>query len=640
MPNGTRNLRATREFASRSQARSGWTCAQGNHTSALRRPAPPVKQQAPFDHRAAFRGSLCSPRNHRGEYRAAVALYEQLRVLVDTHGPAILDQAEGFRAALDDFLTEDEATAGELNLLVDAVRLGSVRRLVELLDQGATPEAALADAGAQLARDRDTEPKRAQWALSVLGFAIRRLDATIPTVTVEEAPSPPADEVPPQDTFAATLPVEPDRPAVEATRKVADPAPAAVNDSSGVPTSSATGRRLLRIGAPLAALLVVGGVVAALVLPGDDDGDNGGDDRAGTPSVSEPADEPIGGSDDCPAPATPPVDPQADAAATCLAGQFDQWADASVMALGQQVNLDNDEWTGPLTQLAPGDVPIVGFDFQELASAGAAGKDRVPDLIQLAEQGHVLIGSWHADNPWTGQPYFDLTDREKFDELIAPEGGSPAFDTFWEDWDEVIAAVQRFSDAGVPIILRPLHEANGEWFWWAHHDPEVFKELWTQLRTRVEDAGLHNVLWHFAAAPVTYDGVMDPLELLPEVDFAGIDTYDCEQPGTRAERLECGGGKNYEADQVDLTSYAELAGAAPRMSLSEVGPQFSFDGSWDPSIVTTSVIEQGFQPVYAMFWFDDQRSGRPPMSKQLASLQGGPELLASCSGALCYVGDS
>jgi hypothetical protein len=76
------------------------------------------------------------------------------------------------------------------------------------------------------------------------------------------------------------------------------------------------------------------------------------------------------------------------------------------------------------------------------------------------------------------------------------------------------------------------------------------------------------------------------------------------------------------------------------MSLSEVGPQFSFDGSWDPSIVTTSVIEQGFQPVYAMFWFDDQRSGRPPMSKQLASLQGGPELLASCSEALCYVGDS
>lgn len=566
-----------------------------------------------------------------------MALYEQLRILVDTHGPAILDQAEGFRAALDDFLTEDEATAGELNLLVDAVRLGAVRRLVELLDQGAIPEAALADAGAQLARDRDTDPKRAQWALSVLGFAIRRLDATIPTIQAEVAPPPPADEVPPEAAFAATLPVEPDRPAAEETRKVADPAPAAASPPPDRPKSG----RLLKIGAPLAALLVAGAVVAALVLPGDDDGGNdGGNDPAGAPSDSAPVDEPTGGSDDCAAPLTPPVDDEADEAATCLLGQFDEWADAAVMALGQQVNLNNDEWTRPLTELAPGDVPIVGFDFQELGVAAAAGQDRVPDLIQLAEQGHVLIASWHADNPWTGGSFDDLTDADKIDELIDPDGASPAYAAFWAHWDEVIASIQRFSEAGVPIVLRPLHEANGQWFWWAHHDPSVFKELWTQMRTRVEDAGLHNVLWHFAAAPVTYDGIMDPLELLPEVDFAGLDTYDCEQPGTRAERLECGGPNDYSDDLVDLTSYAELEGAVSRMSLSEVGPQFSFDGSWDPSIVTTTLVDQGFQPVYAMFWFDDQRSGRPPMFKQLASLQGGPELLASCSGALCYVGAS
>ena len=110
----------------------------------------------------------------------------------------------------------------------------------------------------------------------------------------------------------------------------------------------------------------------------------------------------------------------------------------------------------------------------------------------------------------------------------------------------------------MPIILRPLHEANGQWFWWAHQDPAVFKELWTQLRTRLEDAGMHNVLWHFAAAPRTYNEIQDPLALLPEVDFAGLDTYDCEQPGTRAEELECGGGKDYAEDLVDFTSYSDL----------------------------------------------------------------------------------
>ena len=320
-----------------------------------------------------------------------------------------------------------------------------------------------------------------------------------------------------------------------------------------------------------------------------------------------------------------------------MAGQFDQWADGGVMAVGQQVNLDDDAWTEPLNALAPNDVRVIGFDLKELATAAALGKDRVPDLITLAEQGHVLVATWHADNPFSGQPSWDMTDTDKVAELTDPAGAGLAYERFWSDWDEIIATVGRLRDAGVPIILRPLHEANGQWYWWAHQDPAVFKELWTQMRTRVEDAGMHNVLWHFAAAPRTYNEIQDPLALLPEVDFAGLDTYDCEQPGTRAEELECGGGRDYSEDMVDFTSYADLQGAVPRMSLSEVGPQFSFDGSWDPSTVTTSAVENGFRPVYAMFWFDDQREGRPPMAKQLASLQGGKEWLSTCTQALCDV---
>ena len=52
-------------------------------------------------------------------------LHEQLRELVAHQGPSVAESAEGFRAALDDYLGEDEATTGQLNLLVDAVRLGA-----------------------------------------------------------------------------------------------------------------------------------------------------------------------------------------------------------------------------------------------------------------------------------------------------------------------------------------------------------------------------------------------------------------------------------------------------------------------------------------------------------------------------------
>jgi hypothetical protein len=393
----------------------------------------------------------------------------------------------------------------------------------------------------------------------------------------------------------------------------------------------------------VALVVVVAGVVAAVVWPdGDDDGGLRTGGRASETSGEDGAAD--GGdaasSDECPTPTSPPVDEQADQAATCLAGLFDQLTEDRLMAVGQEVNLDNDDWMQPLTSLAPDQAGLVGFDFEELANAAVAGKDRVPDLITLAEQGHVLTATWHADNPWTGEYSDDLTNQDRVAELLDPDDPSdPAYTKFWGDWDDAIDAIGRLRDAGMPIIVRPLHEANGGWFWWGQLDPALYKELWAEMRARVEAAGLHNVLWHFAAAPRTWEGIQDPLELLPtgEVDFAGIDTYDCEQPGTRAEKQECGGPADYSADEVELASYEELQQQAPRMSISEVGPQFSFDGSWDPSIVTTSVVDRGFTPAYAMFWFDDQRAGRPPMSKQLSSLQGGKEWLASCPEALCDV---
>ena len=261
----------------------------------------------------------------------------------------------------------------------------------------------------------------------------------------------------------------------------------------------------------------------------------------------------------------------------------------------------------------------------------------MPDLITLAEQGHVLIASWHADNPLTGQPSWDMTDRDKVTELTDPDGGSPAYDDFWGDWDEVIATVGQASRRGRadhpppaargerPVVLVGAPGPGGLQ---GAVDPAAHPGRGRRDAQRA--LALRRCPGHLRRS-------QDPLELLPEVDFAGIDTYDCEQPGTRAERLECGGGNDYADDLVDLTSYAELEGGGaadeplrgrPAVQLRRVlGPEHRHDDAH----------RERLPPVYAMFWFDDQREGRPPMAKQLASLQGGTEWLASCPEALCDV---
>lgn len=109
-----------------------------------------------------------------------MALHESLRDLVSMRGPGVVDEAEELRGALDDFLAEDEATVGELNLLVDAVRLGALRRVLDVLEHGAHPPAAIQEAGAALARDRGTDdPTRSCWAIAALCFALSKTDESL-----------------------------------------------------------------------------------------------------------------------------------------------------------------------------------------------------------------------------------------------------------------------------------------------------------------------------------------------------------------------------------------------------------------------------------------------------------------------------
>ena len=106
-----------------------------------------------------------------------MALHHSLRDLVSVRGPGVVEEAEEFRGVLDDFLAEDEATLGELNLLVDAVRLGALRRVLDVMSNGAAPQAAIREAGAGLARDRGTDdPTRSCWALASLCFALGKVD--------------------------------------------------------------------------------------------------------------------------------------------------------------------------------------------------------------------------------------------------------------------------------------------------------------------------------------------------------------------------------------------------------------------------------------------------------------------------------
>lgn len=56
--------------------------------------------------------------------------------------------------------------------------------------------------------------------------------------------------------------------------------------------------------------------------------------------------------------------------------------------------------------------------------------------------------------------------------------------------------LEKIRDAHVPILWRPFHELNGNWFWWGKQGPENFKRLWkTMYDYLVNKRKLNNLIW-------------------------------------------------------------------------------------------------------------------------------------------------
>lgn len=205
----------------------------------------------------------------------------ELKTLVERYGSSVLDDADGLRATLDDFL-EDNASPGEVNLIVDAVRFGSLERLRSVLGQGADPRAATADVAETLAQRRGGDGDSAYWACAVLGYAAGLLPGELipgtwmrpPSATEPSAGGAASVSTVPHtggETFdsARTEPATRDErtqrsPADPAGGRVGQEVPATPSGPAANGTTDGRGRRTLWYRVAMAAALVL--VVALAVV--------------------------------------------------------------------------------------------------------------------------------------------------------------------------------------------------------------------------------------------------------------------------------------------------------------------------------------------------------------------------------------
>ncbi|MCH5325097.1 MAG: beta-mannanase [Eubacterium sp.] len=186
-----------------------------------------------------------------------------------------------------------------------------------------------------------------------------------------------------------------------------------------------------------------------------------------------------------------------------------------------------------------GKLPAVrGYDFMGVSTCRKPD-DQVERAIKWAtECGGIVTMCWHWYAPddmndySKGSAFYYKTtnydNKTSFDILRAVEYGTAEYEFIIREIDGVAAQLKRMADLDIPVLWRPLHEANGDWFWWGDHGGEkyieAYKKLWYIMFDRMENYHkLNNLIW-------VWNGQDKRMQVNPNTyDIYGDDVYS-EKP--------------------------------------------------------------------------------------------------------------
>ena len=227
-----------------------------------------------------------------------------------------------------------------------------------------------------------------------------------------------------------------------------------------------------------------------------------------------------------PAPADPGLNPkgravlayfqqlQASPDLKLLSGQFVGWSGASDIETLAKIERATGQWPA-----------VIGLDYCAWDEGQAVIDVNPPNRLAKLywKQGGLVTISWHAPNPANPQGYGGLNDKGvDLQDLLKP---GATHDRWMKSLDEVAAGLEKLQQLGVVVIWRPLHEMNGDWFWWGAKPGADYIAIWRHMFDYfTHTKQLHHLIWDFGPN----HGKLPAADFYPGdtyVDLTGIDAY-------------------------------------------------------------------------------------------------------------------
>ncbi|WP_263576162.1 glycosyl hydrolase [Paenibacillus terricola] len=197
--------------------------------------------------------------------------------------------------------------------------------------------------------------------------------------------------------------------------------------------------------------------------------------------------------------------------------------------LSGQQTLEDAEWIKEQTGKYPAILSTDMMDYSPSRVEHGTSSTEVDKAIQWARNGGIVSFVWHWNAPtglydipgkeWWRGFYTDATSFDVQYALKHPH--SKDYKLMVRDIDAIAVQLKKLQDAHIPVLWRPLHEAEGGWFWWGAKGPESAKQLYRLMYDRLTNYHqLNNLIWVWnSEQPEWYPG--DDV-----VDIASVDVYN------------------------------------------------------------------------------------------------------------------
>ena len=204
-----------------------------------------------------------------------------------------------------------------------------------------------------------------------------------------------------------------------------------------------------------------------------------------------------------------PVNPNATKEAVALLNFLQETAGRSIIT-GQHTQTNEMEELAYIREVTGMMPKLLGFELlsyssninekdssEECLTEVRENRDTLSTAMRMAKETDVILTfTFHWFSPLGGRDKSFYAENTDFDaeKVLAP--GTEERIAFFRDLDVIAEELLKFQEERIPILWRPFHEAEGNWFWWGAKGPAVAKELYLLMyRYYIEEKHLNNLLW-------------------------------------------------------------------------------------------------------------------------------------------------